>query len=375
MDEKDLAKMRVVVAMSGGVDSSVAAALMKEAGHDVVGLAMKTHSLAPKANRACCTPDDMRDARLIADQLEIPFFVLPYEQVFVDEIITPFAEAYRDGYTPNPCVDCNDKVKFKPLLERAQLLGADVLATGHYAQVHETDDGYSLGRGVDAGKDQSYFLYRLTQNQLKRVAFPLGGMTKPEVRDHARRFGFALADKHESQEICFVGQEGYAATVEKILGEGGREGHFVHVDGKVIGKHQGIHRYTIGQRKGLGISWHEPLYVVDIDAQQGAVWVGPRSALDVSRLFVERIHWSSDNPPAIGEEFIVQQRYRGKPTPCRLLDWDASKRLAHLEFLGPEPRGAPGQAAVFYDDDRVIGGGVIAPNRGATQITSLPIVG
>ena len=367
--------MRVVVAMSGGVDSSVAAALMKEAGHDVVGLAMKTHSLAPKANRACCTPDDMRDARLIADQLEIPFFVLPYEQVFVDEIITPFAEAYRDGYTPNPCVDCNDKVKFKPLLERAQLLGADVLATGHYAQVHETDDGYSLGRGVDSGKDQSYFLYRLTQNQLKRVAFPLGGMTKPEVRDHARRFGFALADKHESQEICFVGQEGYAATVEKILGEGGREGHFVHVDGKVIGKHQGIHRYTIGQRKGLGISWHEPLYVVDIDAQQGAVWVGPRSALDVSRLFVERIHWSSDNPPAIGEEFIVQQRYRGKPTPCRLLNWDASKRLAHLEFLGPEPRGAPGQAAVFYDDDRVIGGGVIAPNRGATQITSLPIVG
>ena len=367
--------MRVVVAMSGGVDSSVAAALMKEAGHDVVGLAMKTHSLAPKANRACCTPDDMRDARLIADQLEIPFFVLPYEQVFVDEIITPFAEAYRDGYTPNPCVDCNDKVKFKPLLERAQLLGADVLATGHYAQVHETDDGYSLGRGVDSGKDQSYFLYRLTQNQLKRVAFPLGGMTKPEVRDHARRFGFALADKHESQEICFVGQEGYAATVEKILGEGGREGHFVHVDGKVIGKHQGIHRYTIGQRKGLGISWHEPLYVVDIDAQQGAVWVGPRSALDVSRLFVERIHWSSDDPPAIGEEFIVQQRYRGKPTPCRLLNWDASKRLAHLEFLGPEPRGAPGQAAVFYDDDRVIGGGVIAPNRGATQITSLPIVG
>ena len=367
--------MRVVVAMSGGVDSSVAAALMKEAGHDVVGLAMKTHSLAPKANRACCTPDDMRDARLIADQLEIPFFVLPYEQVFVDEIITPFAEAYRDGYTPNPCVDCNDKVKFKPLLERAQLLGADVLATGHYAQVHETTDGYSLGRGVDSGKDQSYFLYRLTQNQLKRVAFPLGGMTKPEVRDHARRFGFALADKHESQEICFVGQEGYAATVEKILGEGGREGNFVHVDGKVIGKHQGIHRYTIGQRKGLGISWHEPLYVVDIDAQQGAVWVGPRSALDVSRLFVERIHWSSDSAPTVGEEFIVQQRYRGKPTPCRLLDWDDSKGLAHLEFLGPEPRGAPGQAAVFYDDDRVIGGGVIAPNRGATQITSLPIVG
>ena len=367
--------MRVVVAMSGGVDSSVAAALMKEAGHDVIGLAMKTHSLAPKANRACCTPDDMRDARLIADQLEIPFFVLPYEQVFVDEIITPFAEAYRDGYTPNPCVDCNDKVKFKPLLERAKLLGADVLATGHYAQIEEGINGLELARGVDSGKDQSYFLYRLTQEQLSRVMFPLGGMTKPEVREHARRFGFALADKHESQEICFVGQEGYAATVEKILGQGGRGGNFMHTDGTVIGEHEGIHRYTIGQRRGLGISWHEPLYVVDIEASSGTVWVGPRSALDVSHLFVERIHWTSAQAPSAESEFFVQQRYRGKPTPCRMVDWDPSQGLAKLEFLGPEPRGAPGQAAVFYNDSRVIGGGVIAPNRGATQITSLPILG
>ncbi len=317
----------------------------------------------------------MRDARLIADQLEIPFFVLPYEQVFVDEIITPFAEAYRDGYTPNPCVDCNDKVKFKPLLERAKLLGADVLATGHYAQIEEGCNGLELARGVDSGKDQSYFLYRLTQEQLSRVMFPLGGMTKPEVREHARRFGFSLADKHESQEICFVGQEGYAATVEKILGQGGRGGNFMHTNGTVIGEHEGIHRYTIGQRRGLGISWHEPLYVVDIEASSGTVWVGPRSALDVSHLFVERIHWTSAQAPSAESEFFVQQRYRGKPTPCRMVDWDPSQGLAKLEFLGPEPRGAPGQAAVFYNDSRVIGGGVIAPNRGATQITSLPILG
>jgi len=367
--------MRVVVAMSGGVDSSVAAALMKEAGHDVVGLAMKTHSLAPKANRACCTPDDMRDARLIADQLDIPFFVLPYEQVFVDEIITPFAEAYRDGYTPNPCVDCNDKVKFRPLLERAQLLGADVLATGHYAQVQQGDQGLELVRGRDSGKDQSYFLYRLTQDQLERVAFPLGEMTKPEVRDHARRFGFALADKHESQEICFVGQEGYAATVEKILGHGGLEGDFVHTDGTVIGRHSGIHKYTIGQRRGLGISWNEPLYVVDIDAATGIVWVGPRESLDVDRLYVERVSWTSGEPPSPNTEFFVQQRYRGKPTPCHVVDWDGVEAKVELQFFGPEPRGAPGQAAVFYRGTVVIGGGVISPNRGATRVTSLPILG
>ena len=224
--------MRVVVAMSGGVDSSVAAGLLVEQGHEVIGLAMKTHSSEPKANRACCTPDDMRDARVIADILNIPFYVLPYEDVFKEQVIIPFAKAYQAGLTPNPCVECNDKVKFVPLLERARLLGADKLATGHYARIIEQDDGPALLRGVDPAKDQSYFLYRLTESQLNALSFPLGAMTKPEVREHARRLNLPLAEKQESQEICFVGKEGYAATVTKILGEGSRAGNILDESGK-----------------------------------------------------------------------------------------------------------------------------------------------
>lgn len=355
--------MKVVVAMSGGVDSSTVAGMMVEAGHEVIGLAMKTHASEPKQNRACCTPDDMRDARRVADHFGIPFYVLNYEDLFVDAVITPFAEAYRAGKTPNPCVECNDKVKFKTMLDRAKLLGADKLATGHYARI---GDGPTLLRGVDAKKDQSYFLYRLTQEQLNTVLFPLGGMTKAEVREEARRMGLSVAEKYESQEICFVGAEGYAKTVEKISGGlGGQPGVLIDNSGKVLGKHEGVHHFTLGQRRGLGISAAEPLYVTDIDGETGTVKVGAQHELLVPDITLEDVRWTG-TPPQDAEEILVQQRYRSGPQAGRLTVLPGGK--ARVTFLKPEARGAPGQAAVIYRCDAVLGGGTIAISR-----TALPI--
>ncbi|MBT6176686.1 MAG: tRNA 2-thiouridine(34) synthase MnmA [Deltaproteobacteria bacterium] len=366
--------MRVVVAMSGGVDSSAVAGLLKEQGHEVIGLAMKTHSLQPKANRACCTPDDMRDARLVADMLDIPFYVLPYEETFKELVIKPFAEAYRDGYTPNPCVVCNDKVKFMPLLERAQLLGADALATGHYARIEGQPGNLQLKRGLDSNKDQSYFLYRLRQDQLSRLMFPIGNMNKAEVREHARRFGMPLADKHESQEICFVGKEGYAATVEKILGEGGRAGNFVTTDGAVLGKHPGVHHFTIGQRRGLGIAAPKPLYVLDVDGQSGDVTVGTVDELSADWIDIEDVVWTDGHQPRADAMYAVQQRYRSKPNVTRVEI--TGERTARLHFAKSEQPGAPGQAAVIYADDTVVGGGKIAKGRfAASRRKSLPVIG
>ena len=366
--------MRVVVAMSGGVDSSAVAGLLKEQGHEVIGLAMKTHSLQPKANRACCTPDDMRDARLVADMLDIPFYVLPYEETFKELVIQPFAEAYRDGYTPNPCVVCNDKVKFMPLLERARLLGADALATGHYARVEGEPGSLRLLRGVDNNKDQSYFLYRLRQDQLSRLMFPLGGMCKDEVREHARRFGMTLADKHESQEICFVGKEGYAATVEKILGHGGKSGFFVDTKGNRLGKHKGVHHFTIGQRRGLGLSAPRPLYVLEINGDTGDVIVGEVDELSADYIDIEDAVWTNGSKPDESVIYAVQQRYRSRPNPTRIEI--TGETTARLHFSSSEQPGAPGQAAVIYDGDTVIGGGKIAKGRYAgIGRKSLPVLG
>jgi len=350
--------MRIVVAMSGGVDSSAVAGLLKEQGHEVIGLAMKTHSLQPKANRACCTPDDMRDARLVADMLDIPFYVLPYEETFKELVILPFAKAYRDGFTPNPCVVCNDKVKFMPLLERARLLGADALATGHYARIEGEPGNLQLKRGMDSNKDQSYFLYRLRQEQLARLMFPIGEMNKSQVREHARRFGMPLADKQESQEICFVGKEGYAATVEKILGEGGKPGAFIDTHGHVLGKHAGVHHFTIGQRRGLGIAAPKPLYVLDVDGKSGNVTVGTVDELSSDWIDIEEVVWTEGQAPDEDAAYAVQQRYRSKPNPTRIKLTGPSS--ARLYFSKSEQPGAPGQAAVIYDGDTVIGGGKIA---------------
>lgn len=360
--------MRVVVAMSGGVDSSAVAGLLKEQGHEVIGLAMKTHSSTAKANRACCTPDDMRDARQVADILDIPFYVLNYEDVFKEQIIKPFAEAYLAGRTPNPCVDCNDKVKFRPLLERAELLGADKLATGHYAQVREDNGIFSLHRGDDSRKDQTYFLYRLSQAQLSKLWFPIGNMVKSEVREHVRRLGLPLADKHESQEICFVGKEGYAATVEKIAGRVGRAGNIIRVDGTILGEHRGIHHFTLGQRKGLGIAAPRPLYVIDIKPETGEVVVGESQELLCDSIDVNRLIWLGE-VPADGTVVEVQQRYRGVPQEAVIYH---QRDGIKLEFSEPQQSGAPGQAAVLYSGDRVVGGGVILPRA---FHPALPLVG
>lgn len=346
--------MRIVVAMSGGVDSSTVAGLLVEAGHEVIGLAMKTHAEAPKHNRACCTPDDMRDARRVADHLGIPFYVLNYAELFREVVIEPFAEAYTRGRTPNPCIECNDKVKFKPLLARAKLLGAERLATGHYAQV--VPDTLALQRGVDPRKDQSYFLYRLGPEQLAELMFPVGGMHKDEVRAHAARLGLPVAEKRESQEICFVGEGGYAATVESIAGRGGTPGSIVDGSGKRLGEHAGVHNFTYGQRRGLRIAAPEPLYVTDIDATSGTVRVGRKEDLETTSVVVEGMRWTQ-TPPAADEVVLVQQRYRETPKPVRVEQLDAAH--TRLWFVDKQPRGAPGQAAVIYRDDVVLGGGTI----------------
>lgn len=362
--------MRIVVAMSGGVDSSTAAALLVEQGHEVIGVAMKTHNLAPRANRACCTPDDMRDARRVAQQLGIPFYVINYADLFEEQVIRPFAEAYRDGRTPNPCVECNDKVKFRPLLERANLLKADRLATGHYARVESHEQGYALHRGVDAQKDQSYFLYRLDNAQLAQLMFPVGSMRKEEVRAHAQRLGLGCAQKQESQEICFVGDEGYASTVESILGAGGKSGRFVASDGSVLGEHRGIHRYTVGQRRGLGLSAANPLYVTHVDAITGDVHVGGKDEVLGQYVELEDVHWITE-PPQADEPVAIQQRHR-EPPRATTVSIDGQGRV-RAQLLEAQLRGAPGQAAVVYRGNEVLGGGTIATRALASPAT-LPIV-
>ena len=355
--------MKIVVAMSGGVDSSTVAGLLVEAGHEVIGLAMKTHALEPRANRACCTPDDMRDARRVADLLNIPFYVLNYADLFNQAVIQPFAAAYRAGRTPNPCVECNDKVKFRPLLERAQLLGADCLATGHYARIHAG----MLQRAVDRRKDQSYFLYRLDPAQLDQLMFPLGHLTKDQVRAEARRLGLPMvADKAESQEICFVGEEGYAATVDKILGDSANlAGDIVNAAGQVVGRHAGVHHFTLGQRRGLGIAAPEPLYVTQVNAGTRTVHVGGKADLLTAAVDLDQVTWTR-TPPEDGELVAVQQRYREAPKAARVQV--LGKLRARVHFVEPESRGAPGQAAVIFRDEIVLGGGVIATGMGRASL-------
>lgn len=351
--------MKIVVAMSGGVDSSVAAGLLVEAGHEVIGLAMRTHTLAAKSNRACCSPEDMHDARRVADLLGIRFYVLDYESTFLDEVVRPFAAAYRAGKTPNPCVTCNDRVKFRPLLEQANLLGADRLATGHYARIDEVSGTPYLHRGLDADKDQAYFLYRLAPGQLRQVLFPVGHMDKATVRAHAVRLGLPVADKQESQEICFVGPKGYAATVEQVsrshAGEPLPTGDFVDTSGRVLGRHGGIHNFTLGQRRGLGISAPTPLYVIDIQADSHRVVVGPKEALLGPEVWLDDTFWAGA-PPQVGDQVQVQRRHRGALEPAVVQYLDGAGG-AQLLLATPAPRAAPGQAVVVFDGDRVLGGG------------------
>ncbi|WP_425089831.1 tRNA 2-thiouridine(34) synthase MnmA [Stappia sp.] len=357
---------RVVVAMSGGVDSSVVAGLMKREGYDVVGVTLQLYDHGEAVHRAgaCCAGQDIQDARRVAESLGIPHYVLDYEDRFREAVIERFAESYIAGETPIPCVACNQTVKFSDLLETAKTLGADVLATGHYVRTGMVGNHRALHRPVDLDRDQSYFLFATTQDQLDFLRFPLGGMTKAETRELAREFGLSVAEKQDSQDICFVPQGKYADVIERLKPDAAEPGDIVHLDGRVLGRHQGIIHFTIGQRRGIGVATGEPLYVVRLDAANRRVIVGPREALGTREIVLRDVNWIGpgllENIPADGLELHAKVRSTRPPRPAILRLRDGQ---AVVELLDGETGVAPGQACVFFDDDgdgaRVLGGGWI----------------
>jgi tRNA-uridine 2-sulfurtransferase len=356
-------RKRIVVAMSGGVDSSVAAALYREQGHEVIGMTMQVWDYrkfdAPEGETfgTCCSLDDVYDARRVAESLDIPFYVVNFEQAFQQAVIDEFCDAYFNGRTPNPCVLCNQVLKFELLLRKARELEADWLATGHYARVEEGEGGYRLCKGRDAQKDQSYFLFTLTQDQLRQVRFPLGDMSKDEVREHAARFGLRVAEKAESQDICFVPDGDYVRFLEAERGAGRMDGQIVHVSGQVLGAHQGTYRFTVGQRRGLGLAWPEPLYVVRVDAARRQVVVGEKAHLAVPELSARQVNWIGEKP-ADSFQAACRIRYRHREVPATIEP--LADEGARVCFERPQEGVTPGQAVVFYQDDLVLGGGWIA---------------
>jgi tRNA-specific 2-thiouridylase len=306
---------------------------------------------------SCCTLDDLHDARRVATALGIPHYILNFERQFQETVISNFVREYAAGRTPLPCAHCNSDLKFSTLLDRATGLGAERVATGHYARVEHTGGRWLLKRSVDAAKDQSYFLFSLTQEQLARAVFPVGALTKPAVRDEARRLGLAVAEKPDSQEICFIPDRDYAAFVERASPAVARAGSIVSEHGDPLGTHGGVHRFTVGQRKGLGVSGPAPLYVLKIDADSGDVTVGPRTSLERSTLSASGVNWVSADPPVAWMAASAQIRHRHAAAPGRVRALDDGR--AEFAFDNPQPAVTPGQAVVFYDDDTVIGGGWI----------------
>jgi tRNA-specific 2-thiouridylase len=361
--------MRVVVAMSGGVDSSVAAALLKKQGHDVVGLSMQLYdqSGSPGTFGNCCTLDDLNDARRVAAAIGIPHYILNLEQRFEETVVRNFVGEYAAGRTPLPCAHCNSDLKFSTLVERAAGFDAAVVATGHYARVERRADGrWLLRRGTDPGKDQSYFLFSLTQAQLARAMFPVGELNKAEVRSTAQALGLSVADKPDSQEICFVPSGDYAAFVERRAPETAAAGPIVDTAGRQLGSHGGIHRFTVGQRKGLGLSSPAPLYVLKLEPDSGTVVVGDRAALDQSALLASGVNWVSMVAPGDWTRVTAQIRHHHAAAPARVRALDDGR--AELEFDAPQAAITPGQAVVFYDGDLVVGGGWIESERTGSSL-------
>jgi tRNA-specific 2-thiouridylase len=364
----------IAVAMSGGVDSSTVAAMLRAEGHNVVGLTMQLwnqrrlagHEGMPAAvTGRCCSLDDVYDARRVAETIGVPYYVVNHEERFERDVVRPFVQEYLSGRTPIPCSLCNNHLKFDQLLVVAQQIGAEAVATGHYARVEfdKPSGRWLLKRGADRSKDQTYFLFGLTQEQLSRTLFPLGGMTKPEVRDLARKHGLALAEKRDSQEICFVPGGDYKKFLDAYLGEQGESlpdtaGELVTTDGCVIGEHAGIHNFTVGQRKGLGVATGSPLYVIQINGQQRQVVVGEKENLYSKTLIAKRTNLISVDELDQPARVTVKIRHRHEPAPATIERNGADEIL--VSFDEPQRAVTPGQAAVFYDSDVVVGGGWIA---------------
>jgi tRNA-specific 2-thiouridylase len=366
--------MKIAVAMSGGVDSSSAAALLKEQGHELVGFTMQLWNQRRHINvdengdplpSRCCSLDDVYDARRVAEGLGFPFYVLNFEEEFEKSVVEPFVQSYLSGETPIPCVACNSRLKFAQLDKLAQSLGCDKVATGHYARVEhdEAANRFRLYRGKNHWKDQSYFLWELTQDQLSRAHFPLGEMMKSEVRDIARDANLSTAEKQESQEICFVPDGKYAEFIDRYLEHEGRSdelpggGEIVTAGGDVVGTHTGIHRYTIGQRRGIGIAHEKPLYVLQIERAKNQIVVGEKDELLTPEFIAQGVNWVAFDEPGESVRAEVRVRYRHEPAPATI--YALPENRARIVFDEPQSAITPGQATVFYNGEEVIGGGWI----------------